>query len=114
MARFLRHVSLSSLKWQDVRYTPAKRGGVDFISGFVEENGYSPSFDEIARELNLKSLATVHKHITNLQKRDRRSEPTIAAVPSIFCRPKASPAEPDRLPLMGRIAAGLPVDAAED
>ena len=43
---------------------------VDFISNFVERNGYSPSFDEIARRgLNLKSLATVHKHITNLQKK---------------------------------------------
>ncbi|MFY9746203.1 MAG: hypothetical protein WAK25_07955 [Acidobacteriaceae bacterium] len=40
---------------------------LDFISGFVQKNGYSPSFEEIARGLDLRSLATVHKHITNLQ-----------------------------------------------
>ena len=42
---------------------------LDFISNFVQRNGYSPSFEEIARGLSLKSLATVHKHITNLQKK---------------------------------------------
>src|SRR5271156_5231559 len=40
---------------------------LDFISNFVQRTGYSPSFEEIARGLSLKSLATVHKHITNLQ-----------------------------------------------
>ena len=38
---------------------------LDVIAGFVDENGYSPSYEEIARGLNLASLATVHKHITN-------------------------------------------------
>ncbi len=42
---------------------------LDFISNFVQSKGYSPSFDEIAHGLTLKSLATVHKHITNLQKK---------------------------------------------
>jgi len=36
---------------------------LDFIAAFVDENGYSPSYDEIAHALNLASLATVHKHI---------------------------------------------------
>jgi repressor LexA len=40
---------------------------LEFVSGFVQRNGYSPSFEEIARGLDLRSLATVHKHITNLQ-----------------------------------------------
>lgn len=86
---------------------------VDFISGFVEKHGYSPSFDEIARGLNLKSLATVHKHVTNLQKkglleRAHNRSRSIDIVP-----PRSSDYVPERLPLLGRIAAGLPVEAAE-
>lgn len=85
---------------------------LDFISGFVESNGYSPSFDEIARGLSLKSLATVHKHITNLQKkgllqRDHNRSRSIDVLPP------RSKARAERLPLMGRIAAGLPVEASE-
>ena len=40
-----------------------------FCESFVARNGYSPSFEEIARGMSLKSLATVHKHITNLEKK---------------------------------------------
>ena len=42
---------------------------LDFLESFVARNGYSPSFEEIARGMGLKSLATVHKHITNLEKK---------------------------------------------
>jgi repressor LexA len=86
---------------------------LDFLESFVTRNGYSPSFEEIARGLELKSLATVHKHITNLEKKgllDRvhnRSR-SIDVVPA-GTRTRTS----ERLPLAGRIAAGLPVEAPE-
>jgi repressor LexA len=86
---------------------------LDFISGFVQRNGYSPSFEEIARGLSLKSLATVHKHITNLQKkglllRAHNRSRSIDVLP-----PRSKSRQAERLPLMGRIAAGLPVEASE-
>lgn len=87
---------------------------LDFLESFVSRNGYSPSFEEIARGLELKSLATVHKHISNLERKgllDRvhnRSR-SIDVVPA-GTRTRSS----ERLPLMGRIAAGLPVEAAEN
>jgi repressor LexA len=87
---------------------------LDFLESFVTRNGYSPSFEEIARGLDLKSLATVHKHITNLEKKgllDRvhnRSR-SIDVVPA-GTRTRTS----ERLPLMGRIAAGLPLEASEN
>ena len=87
---------------------------LDFISGFVQRNGYSPSFEEIARGLQLKSLATVHKHITNLQNKGllQRSHNRSRSIDVLPARSKPRPA--DRLPLMGRIAAGLPVEAIEN
>jgi repressor LexA len=86
---------------------------IDFLESFVSRNGYSPSFEEIARGMGLKSLATVHKHITNLEKKgllDRvhnRSR-SIDVLP-----PGSRSRTSDRLPLAGRIAAGLPVETFE-
>ena len=86
---------------------------IDFLGSFVSRNGYSPSFEEIARGMGLKSLATVHKHITNLEKKgllDRvhnRSRSIDVLPPGTRTRTS------DRLPLAGRIAAGLPVEAIE-
>ncbi len=86
---------------------------LDFISGFVQQNGYSPSFEEIAHGLNLRSLATVHKHITNLQQKGllQRAHNRSRSIDVLPPKAKARPGE--RLPLVGRIAAGLPNEAIE-
>ena len=86
---------------------------LDFLEAFVSRNGYSPSFEEIARGMSLKSLATVHKHITNLEKKgmlDRvhnRSRSIDVLPPGTRTRSSL------KLPLAGRIAAGSPVEAME-
>src|SRR5277367_7132724 len=86
---------------------------LDFLTDFVRKNEYSPSYDEIARGLGLKSLATVHKHITNLtnkgilQREHNRSR-------SIDVIPKSERNKViERLPLMGRIAAGQPNETSQ-
>src|SRR5581483_8570329 len=86
---------------------------LDYISGFVERNGYSPSFEEIARGLDLRSLATVHKLITNLQNKGllARAHNRSRSIDVLPPRSKGRPVE--RLTLAGRIAAGYPVEAAE-
>ncbi len=87
---------------------------LDFISSFVQRNGYSPSFEEIAHGLNLRSLATVHKHITNLQNKGmlQRAHNRSRSIDVLPPRSKAKAGE--RLPLMGRIAAGLPIESVEN
>ena len=86
---------------------------LDFISNFVQRNGYSPSFEEIAHGLNLRSLATVHKHITNLHQKGllQRAQNRSRSIDVLPPRAKNRPGE--RLPLVGRIAAGLPLEAVE-
>ncbi len=88
---------------------------LDFIRGFVERCGYSPSFEEIARGLELNSLATVHKHISNLEKkgllqRAHNRSRSIDVLPPQSQRTLASV----QWPLLGRIAAGRPVEAVEN
>ena len=39
---------------------------LDFITGFIEERGYAPSFEEIAKAFGYSSLATVHEHLREL------------------------------------------------
>lgn len=86
---------------------------LSFISGFTQRNGYSPSYEEIAHGLDLRSLATVHKHITNLHNKGllQRTQNRSRSIDIVPPRAKGGPGE--RLPLAGRIAAGLPVETAE-
>ena len=87
---------------------------LDFLSTFTSRNGYSPSYEEIAAGLGLNSLATVHKHITNLHakgllQRSHNRSRSIDVLPQRGARKGTV----DRLPLLGRIAAGQPVEAIE-
>ncbi len=99
--------------------TRRQREVYDFLQRFVEEHGYSPSFEEICAGLGLSSLATVHKHLTNLQqkgliKRDYNRSRSIDVV-KIRSRSKAAaPANDLTLPLLGVIAAGRPLEAVEN
>ena len=101
----------------------------DFIADFVARNGYSPSFEEIGKGMELSSLATVHKHISNLEKKGllkrdyNRSRsidilaPKGALKKSLAAAAAASSAANSAvhsLPFMGRIAAGRPVETLEN
>jgi repressor LexA len=90
--------------------TKRQREILDYLSGYADENGYAPSFEEIARKFNYNSLATVHEHLSNLErkgyiKRSYNESRAIEILPSdVF--PKAI-----ELPLLGTVAAGMPIEA---
>ena len=97
--------------------TKRQRELYDFLSRFVAENGYSPSYEEIKVGMGLSSLATVHKHVTNLEKkglltRDYNRSRSIDLLPPKG-KLKQSMAVNTALvlPLLGRIAAGQPIEA---
>ncbi|MCZ6599478.1 MAG: transcriptional repressor LexA [Acidobacteria bacterium] len=86
---------------------------LDFVGAFVKENGYSPSLEEIADELGLSSVSTVHKHVSHLLEKgllrrgwnqNRSLEPV-----RFERRPRAAV-----IPLVGIVAAGRPIEAIED
>ena len=100
--------------------TKRQRQVYDFIHGFVQKNGYSPSFEEIGNGMGLSSLATVHKHISNLEKkglikRDYNRSRSIDVLPvrGLFKRQVQKAPSELALPLLGRIAAGQPIEAIE-
>ncbi len=98
----------------------------DFLLNFVDQHGYSPSFEEIAEGMGLSSLATVHKHITNLEqkgllKRDYNRSRSIDLLKprglmktSLAVAAAATAQSNFTLPLLGRIAAGQPLEAVEN
>jgi repressor LexA len=100
--------------------TRRQKDVLDFIIGFVEENGYSPSYEEIAHALDLASLATVHKHISALAEKkylqrganQSRSVDVAARYLQEYRRQKQKTSL--EVPLLGRIAAGVPVEAFEN
>src|SRR2546423_13226959 len=92
----------------------------DFISRFVAKHGYSPSFEEIGKGLDLTSLATVHKHISNLEKKGlltrdyNRSRSIDLLPPKGRLKQAMSVNTAVVLPLVGRIAAGQPIGGVQN
>src|SRR5262249_38286668 len=99
--------------------TKRQKQVLDFVAHFVAENGYSPSYEEIARGLNLASLATVHTHIATLEskqdlKRGFKQSRSLDLGPKYLQEQRKQRQEyATEIPLLGRIAAGAPVEAVE-
>lgn len=95
--------------------TKRQRQVVDFIAHFQDENGYCPSYEEIAHGLELASLATVHKHISALEakgylKRGFNQSRSLELAPKYLQEQRRARPATD-IPLLGRIAAGTPVES---
>ncbi len=98
--------------------TKRQKQVLDFIAGFVDENGYCPSYEEIARGLDLASLATVHKHISVLEgksylKRGFNQSRSLELAPKYLQEQRRPKTPLTEIPLLGRIAAGVPVETTE-
>ncbi len=99
--------------------TKRQKDFLDFLSGFLEKKGYSPSYEEIASGLDLASLATVHKHILALEskqylKRGFNQSRSLEVSPKYYAeqRQHKQASQPAfEVPLLGKIAAGTPVEA---
>ena len=83
--------------------TKRQREILDYLSEYAEKQGYAPSFEEIAEKFDYSSLATVHEHLSNLErkgyiKRSYNESRAIEILPSdVF-------AKAIELPLLGAVA----------
>jgi repressor LexA len=107
--------------------TKRQKQVLDFLRNFIDEQGYSPSFEEIAEGLRdkrfggkkLTSLATVHKHIATLERKGylRRGYNQSRSIEVVQLPKPVRESVIERhaeLPLLGRIAAGRPLEAVEE
>ena len=90
--------------------TKRQREILDYLNDFIQQHGYAPSLEEIGRRFGLSSLATVHKHLTNLQEKGfiKRSWNRSRSVELIPARVGTRSVE---VPLLGYVAAGAPIEA---
>lgn len=92
--------------------TKRQREILNYLATYTEQNGYAPSFEEIAEHFRYSSLATVHEHLSNLErkgyiKRSYNESRAISILPT-----EATPHALE-LPILGSVAAGAPIEAAE-
>lgn len=93
---------------------------LEAIRAYTQEHGYPPSVREIGERVGLSSSSTIHAHLKALERRGLISrDPT---------KPRALRSRPDPLgtaanglharavvfPVLGRVAAGVPITAQED
>ena len=90
--------------------TRRQREILDYLAAFIEEEQYAPSFEEIALHFSFSSLATVHEHLTNLEQKGfiRRSHNESRSIQLV---PEPGHASATELPLLGQVAAGVPIEA---
>jgi repressor LexA len=82
-----------------------------FISDFTRSNGYPPTVREIGLELRLSSPSTVHVHLANLERLGLlRRDPSKPRALELVDAPKI----PRPLPLVGQVAAGVPLLAEQN
>lgn len=86
---------------------------LDYLRDHIAERGYAPSFEEIAERFQFQSLATVHEHLTNLERKGyiRRTHNESRAIEIVPPKGQTGATE---LPLLGLVAAGAPIEALTD
>jgi repressor LexA len=83
----------------------------DFLENYIVERGYAPTLEEIGGHFALSSLATVHKHLANLEEKGLiRRRWNFSRAIELTRNQKAGAVA---LPLLGTVAAGKPIEALE-
>lgn len=90
---------------------------LDFISQYIQKFGVSPTLKQIAEAINVSSLATIHEHLNNLEKKGilRRYKGKIRGIEILdkgFLIDGGGPQV--KVPILGFIAAGKPIESYTD
>ena len=90
--------------------TKRQRELLDFLKEYISRQGYSPTFEEIAGHFNFRSKGTVYKHILNLKKKgfitkDWNKSRSVELISDMVETTIL------RLPLLGYVQAGSPIEA---
>src|ERR1700724_2686958 len=93
--------------------TKRQKQMVDYLQNYIEEHGYAPTLAEIGQYFGLSSLATVHKHLHNLEAKRfiRRTHNHSRALE--IENADGNHAGLRKLALVGQVAAGIPIEAIE-
>lgn len=93
--------------------TPLEQSVYNYISGTIEKVGYAPSVRDIKAAVGIKSTSTVHSYLERLEKkgyivREQGKSRTIRT------REKHDEPAAKKIPILGQVAAGMPILAVEN
>jgi len=91
--------------------TPKQKRILNFIKSFTEKNDYAPSLEEIAKHFKLKAVSTVHQYVETLKRKGYLKKEDHQ--PRSFS-PLKKTSEVIKVPLLGFISAGQPIEAIEN
>jgi repressor LexA len=92
--------------------TSQEQKTLQFIRNYLAQHGYAPKFKEIGVAIGVQSHGTIHRYVQSLEDKGyiERAKNNSRGM-SLVDLPLVSP---PTIPLAGRIAAGLPIEAVED
>lgn len=99
-----------------VTILPQKKQKIlQYLTDYIQENGYAPTLTEIAKEFKLSSLATVHEHLQQMEeagfiRRDKDARRGITVIE----QEETKISNATMLPVVGLITAGAPIEAIEN
>ncbi len=92
-----------------VMLSPRERDTYEFIRHFLGRHGHAPLLTEIATGLGIRSKGTVHRYVQAIARAG-----LIELLPGRHRGIRLCPTPDATLPLLGRIAAGRPIEAIPD
>lgn len=91
--------------------TPRQRQVLEAVASHFKDHGRAPTVRELAAALGVKAVGTVQDHLKALvEKGYLERDPRLSRGLRLTERAPS----PERLPVMGRIAAGRPIEAIDD
>ena len=94
---------------------PRQKQILEFLRQYIQRNGFSPTLQQLAEALGVRSLATVHEHLGALAKKGliRRYEGAVRGI-ELTDKSLDVPIIGVELPILGFIAAGSPIEPHTD
>lgn len=104
------HITLIQ-KFMSAPITTRQREVLSFIQNYEKKNGYAPTLEEIAKQLKLSAVSTVHQHVKALEDKG-----VISKYGNLARGVSLNPNKNNslRIPVLGYIAAGSPIEALEE
>jgi len=102
------------------KLTQRQQAVLDYIVESIQDRGYPPTLREIGNHLGIKSTNGVNDHLRALERkgyltREDMKSRTLRPTESVLTALNGVPANDDmiEIPILGRVAAGLPLEAVE-
>ncbi len=99
------------VSYQSSSLAPVQRQTLEFLRSFIADHGYGPTLKDIANHIGVKSVSTAHFHLERLEQKGfiRRGDDGFIELIDLST-PELGPTA---VPLVGVIAAGMPIEAVE-